>query len=630
MRHNHHKNARHIGAQYFSRMRPGFTLVEMLISVTLVLLMMSMFAQVFQMAGSSISKQRGLAENDQRSRTLQTIIKADLDKRTFRWVYPFAARESTTAPETRMTQRQGFFYISENDPANTLDDVLHFTMNSTITLRNIDDSPYFGQALTLNTNPPLSSPFLVLPNQPDADDSQLIPNNTGQSAAVEVVYFVRRGNLYRRQLLLRDPLSFVASRTQPDTSGAASAAGTNLFDPNQVTAPAYAAQRGLGNGLGSFWGDYDYTAYFDIAGGGPSGANFLSLDALDNGGTSSFQALANPGRRYGFSPLTLAGSLRGRPKEFAADLSSAATGNPMDFIGRFTLQECSDVNFQYPQGLTSSGGIPTHPTLYDLKLDTDQIVVAGGSGSPGNPPDDLRQGLRRGEDLLISNVHAFDVQVWDEALGGFIDIGTSAPTLAGADYHLSNRNGGLSSSYGPRVMENLASGAINAVYDTWHPQILVDYDGDGSIQETPPFRPIRFKPSIITGNAGDVPSWTPQTAYPVYNPATGAGLVFPSGPPGTFFPPPYPNPTPRKLPFGAPFVYRCVVAGTSAGSGSTTDYLAEPAWPKADGMTITDGTVVWEAVDNRKPLKAIKITVRFIDPSTQQMRQLSIVHSLVD
>lgn len=623
MRHNSCKTAQHTQLQRVSLdpVRFGFTLVEMLISVTLVLLMMSMFAQVFQMAGSSISKQRGLAENDQRSRTLQTILKADLDKRTFRWVYPFAALESPTAPESRMTQRQGFFYISENDPANTLDDVLHFTMNSTITLRNIDDSPYFGQALTLNTNPPLSSPFLVLPNQPDADDSQLIPNNTGQSAAVEVVYFVRRGNLYRRQLLLRDPLSFVASRTQPDTSGAASAAGTNLFDPNQVTAPAYAAQRGLGNGLGSFWGDYDYTAYFDIAGGGPSGANFLSLDALDNGGTSSFQALANPGRRYGFSPLTLAGSLRGRPKEFAADLSSAATGNPMDFIGRFTLQECSDVNFQYPQGLTSGGGIPTHPTSYDLLLDSNSIVQQGG----GAATDDFRQGLRRGEDLLISNVHAFDVQVWDEALGGFIDIGTSAPTLAGADYHLGNRNGGLSSSYGPRVMENVASGAINAIYDTWHPRIQIDYDGDGAVAESPPFRPVRFKPSIITGNALDIPSWTPQTPYSL------GTLAFPSGPPGqTFMSPPYPNPTPTKLPYGAPFVYRCVVPGTSAGSGSTTDYLVEPAWPKADGMTVTDGTVVWEAVENRKPLKAVKITIRFIDPSTQQMRQLSIVHSLVD
>ena len=40
--------------------------------------------------------------------------------------------------------------------------------------------------------------------------------------------------------------------------------------------------------------------------------------------------------------------------------------------------------------------------------------------------------------------------------------------------------------------------------------------------------------------------------------------------------------------------------------------------------------IVWQAVDNRKPLRAIKIEVRFVDPSTQQMRQLTLIQSLVD
>jgi prepilin-type N-terminal cleavage/methylation domain-containing protein len=602
--------------------RPGFTLVEMLVAVTLVLLMMSMFAQIFQMAGGSISKQRGLSENDQRARMLQTVIKADLDKRSFRWVYPFAANEDANANESAVTRRQGFFYISENDPSNSLDDVLHFTMLSTMTVRNTDDSPYFGQALNLNAN------FSVLPNQPDADDAQLFPNNTGQSTAAEVVYFVRNGNLYRRQLLLRDPLSIIASKTQPDTS-VGGATGVNLFDPSSANASAYVNQ--AVNGLGTFWGDYDYSAYFSTA---ASGATFLGLDALDNGGTSSFQVLANPSRRFGFSPLTLSGTLAGRPKEFGADLSTAVTGNPMRFVGRFTLQECSDQNFQYPQGLTSNSGVPTHPTSYDLVLDNDLPATdprrgTTGAVAYGMGADDLRQGLRRGEDLLISNVHSFDIQVWDQALGGFINIGTNDATLNGADYHLNNRNGGLSSSYGPRVQENLASGAINAVFDTWHPQISVDYDGDGAAAESPPYRPVYFKPLSITGVSTDIAMWAPQTLYTVNQ------LVFPSGPPGITFPsPPYPPQTFKKLPFGAPFVYRCVVAGTSAGTGSSTDYLSEPVWPKVDGMTITDGVpgnaVTWEVVDNRKPLKAIKITVRFVDPSTQQMRQLTIVHSLVD
>src|SRR5436305_3616112 len=108
--------------------RRGFTLVEMLISVALVMLMMVMFAQIFQFASSSVGKMRGIAENDQRSRTLQTVIKADLDKRTYRWVYPFAANENPGAATSNIANRQGYLYISENNPFNPLDDVLQFTV----------------------------------------------------------------------------------------------------------------------------------------------------------------------------------------------------------------------------------------------------------------------------------------------------------------------------------------------------------------------------------------------------------------------------------------------------------------------------------------------------------------------
>jgi hypothetical protein len=79
------------------------------------------------------------------------------------------------------------------------------------------------------------------------------------------------------------------------------------------------------------------------------------------------------------------------------------------------------------------------------------------------------------------------------------------------------------------------------------------------------------------------------------------------------------------LPYGAPFYYRCILSGTSDNTVPT-----EPTWPRVDSVKVSDGTVVWQAVDNRKPLKAIKIEVRFIDPSTQQMRQLTLIQSLVD
>ena len=70
--------------------RPAFTLVEMLVSVAIVLLMMLLFAEIFRLATSSMTTQRGIAENDQRARSAQTVIKADIDSRTFKRLVPFS------------------------------------------------------------------------------------------------------------------------------------------------------------------------------------------------------------------------------------------------------------------------------------------------------------------------------------------------------------------------------------------------------------------------------------------------------------------------------------------------------------------------------------------------------------
>lgn len=585
-----------------SRRSAGFTLIEMLVSVALVLIMMTMFAQIFQMAGSSISKQRGLAENDQRSRTLQTIIKADLDKRTCRWVYPFAANEDVSSPESYIGKRQGFLYISENSPYSKTDDILHLTIASTITARNKDTSPYYGKALNLTG-------FSTL-NEPDADDAQALINNTGLSTVAEVVYFVRNGNLYRRQLLVREPLPTFTSNPQPNNPNVSG--NTDLFDPASGSYSFPTAD--------SFWFDFDYTAYF-----GPNQANsnyqahFLGTDSLDNSGKSiNVVALGNPLYRFGFSPTTV-GALQGRPKEYTDSSTSAS------FIGRFTMQECSDPDFHYPQAVTTNGNVPTNPTLA-LTLDSYDASV--------NSPDDFGQGTRRGEDLLLSNVHGFDVQVWDELAQNFVNIGDPALAANSADYAPGNRYGaGIAigtapnPTYGPRVTEDSSINVINAVFDTWHPFVNLNTANDPSpspnpttrqtTADEPPYRPTYFRPSSISGGGGafDKPSWQPNTFYNV------GDIVFPSGPPGAT----QSWANSGMLPYGAPFYYRCILSGTSDNT-----VPREPTWPRVDSVKVSDGTVVWQAVDNRKPLKAIKIEVRFIDPSTQQMRQLTLIQSLVD
>jgi hypothetical protein len=210
--------------------------------------------------------------------------------------------------------------------------------------------------------------------------------------------------------------------------------------------------------------------------------------------------------------------------------------------------------------------------------------------------DTFRNGPRRGEDLLLSNVHSFDIKVWDIGVGGFVDIGSPAAI----DFQNPSNN-----LYGPTT-----NSSQNHVFDTWYPYTLtspleMDLNNDNK-NDPPPYRHlIRFP----VPNGGTIPVWKSNT------PINVGDLVFP-------------NVNPRNN--GYRYCYRCV--GTT--NGATTTGNTQPSiWPSVLGGRVSDGTastLIWEAIENWKPLKAIQITIRFLDTTSQQMRQLTIVHSFVD
>ena len=195
--------------------RGGFTLLEMLIATTLVLLMMLLFAEVFGLATETVSTRKGMAANDQKARLLTTRFDNDLTARTFRTVVPFHGRvfdyverrgdvdvdgdgtidetkgdiingvtgwrprlaendgkpvhvdadaASDRAFETAVVRgsfpgRRGYFSISENDPASDRDDVISFTIDRRLTRRRdgaLVYSPALGRAAVLYANAQLS------------------------------------------------------------------------------------------------------------------------------------------------------------------------------------------------------------------------------------------------------------------------------------------------------------------------------------------------------------------------------------------------------------------------------------------------------------------------------------------
>ncbi len=377
--------------------RGGFTLVEMLVAVGLVVLMMLLFAQIFSMVSASISRQRGIAQNDQSARTVALVLRGDLEKLTYRQtpgqrgIVPLGAGQVLT-PSERATRR-GYLHISNNEEG----DILQMTVLSSIVSKNADETAYFGRAVGL----PGSGP-----NQPEMDDGAP-GNGVGSSTAAEVAYFLRRGVLYRRVLLIREPL--VGSDPQPRDGPGGD--GTTLIPQNYS---------------GEFWRDFDYAA---TRRGGR--LRFLGLNSLDNAGATGLLPIADPKHRFGFDPGT------GLPRERVDN----------GFIGRFTHEETSHAGFDFP-GRPRSGGNPVAPGT-SLTLDAGGVVSA------------FRGGPRRGEDILLTDVHLFEIELWDPTLARFVSIGQAGTAFATSAHPLFDHQ-----------------------YDTWHPNI--DLDGDGNA-DPPPF-----------------------------------------------------------------------------------------------------------------------------------------------
>lgn len=482
-----------------SASRAGFTLVEMMVSVALVLLMMLLFTEIFQILSDSMGTQRGISENDQRERLLVTVLQADIDSRSFQYLLPFSNNTTYSAtagdprsPEFHKEDRQGYFYISENDPNDDTDDFIQFTVSRFANPDQGDTEDfYFGRATDLSGRTPDGGTNLVNhPNQPEADDGRVIADGTSQSSAAEVCYFLRGSNLYRRVMLIREPLSLAS--TQNSQPIASDSNNTPFFQRDGVTDPLYGEHTpdppyGPND---NFWRDFDYSAYIDTT---PNRyARFHDLDDLDNSdvtGASILFPLGLPNYRFGFNHAT------GLSREFVPN--SANTSLQL-FTGRFTHEETSHRHFNYPHDLMDSsiggGGNPMDPSGPSLLLNPEDRVV-----------DLLRNGSRRSEDLVLSNVRSFDIKVFDDGAQDFVDIGGAAAVR-----------------FATGAKENTVHGnsVYKNVFDTWHIR-AVSSGGDGD----PPYP--MLSDSSVSETAPQVPVYdiTTQFPFPRASPLTAIRIL---------------------------------------------------------------------------------------------------------
>src|SRR5262249_30766816 len=148
----------------------------------------------------------------------------------------------------------------------------------------------------------------------------------------------------------------------------------------------------------NFWTDFDYSAFFDTAGVGLQFHQRVPNDSLSTGTVLTAsqvlpKVLGQPAYRFGFCSNTANGNF-GFPREYVS------TGGNTYFIGRFTQGETSDLSFGYPG---RNGSDPMDNMALTFDATTYRVTNFNGT--------------RAGEDVLMSNVLAFDIKVWDPAAG---------------------------------------------------------------------------------------------------------------------------------------------------------------------------------------------------------------------
>tara|TARA_R100000789_G_scaffold100622_1_gene112308 strand:+ start:13569 stop:15485 length:1917 start_codon:yes stop_codon:yes gene_type:complete len=635
----------------------------MLVAVGLLIVIMTIFAEIFSIAVTAMSRQKGLANNDQQARTAFTIIDGDLKRMSYRSAAIFDSHKTIVPTKSQLalnadpligpnnyqmdyqegivplvpgiqngdklafSDQRGYFYYSENNPADTTDDILQFTVDARSVGKDSNyrgsdryagqkTEPYFGKAISLSGN---SNPLYS--DQPDWDDGRLV-NAVSKSNKAEVVYFLRHGTLYRRILLLREPIAPSVAMLAHDNNSLQRQAQPGYEVNNQpydmMLPPSSAALPPTPITYnGNYYSDFDFSAHYGYSPYNSPDRVAVFHGSLNNELTNNWP-LGVPNYRFGFNPLN------GLPREFVR--SGASAGRV--FIGRYTHAETSASNFQYPQ--TVSGNVFTR-TDFDLNRVQNQ----------GNVLDVFPGGGRSGSDVLLHNVLSFNVEIWDSTvnngLGGFVDIDINKAQEFGGRNSSGNQHLHENNNYGPSDGVGLTN--IN-VFDTWHSS---DFSTVNTLNPplpitlTPPFPRNILPPTLplqiyadeddntldVVYPAGNVPvirRWGSSTATTLEEGA----LIFPSD---------------RNLvPYGDAIVWQ---ANLIRPITATTVGATETSWPASvdvvdglvpdpndyDGNPANDPDVNWKAIDNRKSVLALRVTIQFHDVTSDQIRQMTMVHS---
>ncbi|MBI1901426.1 MAG: type II secretion system protein [Planctomycetia bacterium] len=585
--------------------RAGYTLVEVLVATVLTLVIVGAVATLVGSVTESIAESRVLIESSDRLRAAQFRLQTDLKFFTAVPIPPLDPKDGQGY--TEIVEGPGPFWItgrgirpinteSLDGAGNPLPDTSVGDMDDWIalTVRSYGE-PFVGR---------FSTDARLLAN----GNWQNIPRNppSAQSNVAEVIWFLRGTTLHRRMLLVLPTGARIDAPTGPDLRQQQPYPRTTAFyslfdvsvrqeggqdDPNAGW--EFVPQSLVGNSLSDLTKRENRYAHFPL----------ISVPDPPN---QRRRFVGFPHPTFGVGPLW---------PRFSADPNGAAQGQ----LSLPTLRECSAAN--WPGPLRPSATFP--PSVPAGVVENDWWVTPYPWQSPplpaGSPTVDPEvgnmtqfAGPRISDDVILTNVIGFDIQVWDPL----------APVFQTASGHLVGPGDGRLSSSGPDT-------TFRQFFDNWR-------------RATTPATPNGF-PAPGTHAAAPVSLGAYVNLYWLRG--------FPNAQIGNYFAAGRAGVAPGH--FAGPGDVRSQLAASDVGNNVTpavyctgdTSKESDGVDQDGDGMIdegtdgVDNGPPYFGGVDDASemeapppyphPLRSIRIRIRMFEPDSRHVREVSVEQDFI-
>lgn len=414
----------------------GYTLMEILVSIALIMVLMAAMSRLFAEIGREINNTQKVMLMSGGIRNTTAMLSRDL-----------SYLSAPLSPPGKYGDNIGYFCFIEGRYPIVANSFRAITETGAVDNTAIDND----DILMFTVKAPLDSPF-----------RGLLGGSVYESTDAEIIWFVRGNTLYRRVLLI-----------VPDEVLQAAID----FLPAAVKAEV---KEGKG-----FYRYFDVSAHVVQEGSGTNATYKVVANTLDD--------LTRRERRFAHAGLSFPSDIHKNNANYLLGMPTLQENSAMG--GSWAWDIGKSIASQYDRILGNSGDLTaltyrsglsgTGTDFWEEPNPWDEVDPTTGLLIPATVLETYSgiYATRPGEDVVLTNVIGFDVKIWDDATASYVDLGTTGTNFTNVSFPNSSGTGinllGVYDTWTDRYERYAQSGAGSNRIGKGLNQL--DDDGDGFI-----------------------------------------------------------------------------------------------------------------------------------------------------